>query len=57
MLVWTVGHVKKREEGYVGKRMIEMAIPGKKERKAKEKMDRFGERRLGNGWSEGGRRS
>ena len=25
------GHVKRREEGYVGKRMIEMAIPGKRE--------------------------
>ena len=26
------GHVKKRKEGYVGKRMIEMAIPGKRKR-------------------------
>ena len=25
------GHVKRREEGYVGKRMIEMAIPGQRE--------------------------
>ena len=26
------GHVKKRKEGCVGKRMIEMAIPGKRKR-------------------------
>ena len=26
------GHVKRREEGYVEKRMIEMAIPGKRKR-------------------------
>ena len=25
------GHVKRREEGYVGKRMIDLAIPGKRE--------------------------
>ena len=49
------GHVKRREEGYVGNRMIEMAITlQKKERKAKEKIDGFGERRHGDGWSKGG---
>ena len=26
------GHVKRREEDYVGKRMAEMAIPGKRKR-------------------------
>ena len=26
------GHVKRREEGYVGKRMVKMAIPGKRKR-------------------------
>ena len=31
-LHWS-GHVKKREEGYVGKRMIEIAIPGKRKRR------------------------
>ena len=29
------GHMKMREEGYVGKRMIEMAIPGKRKRISK----------------------
>ena len=50
-LVWTIGHVNRREKGHVGKGMIEMVIPGKtvKERKAKEKMDGFGERRHGDG--------
>ena len=27
------GHVKRREEGYVGKRMVKMAIPGKRRRR------------------------
>ena len=26
------GHVKKREEGYVGTRMMEMAVPGRRKR-------------------------
>ena len=26
------GHIKRREEGYVGKRMMEMAVPGKRKR-------------------------
>ena len=26
------GHVKRREEGYVGKRIIEMAVPGRRKR-------------------------
>ena len=26
------GHVKRREEGYVGKRMMEMAVPGRRKR-------------------------
>ena len=46
------GHVKRREEGYVGERMMEIAVPGKKEKKkAKEKVDGFGERRYGKSWS------
>ena len=36
--------------------MIEMSISGKIIRKAKEKMDGFGERRHGDGWSKGKRR-
>ena len=30
-LCW-YGHVKRREEGYVGKRMMEMAVPGRRKR-------------------------
>ena len=26
------GHVKRKEEGYVGKRMMEMAVPGRRKR-------------------------
>ena len=40
----------------VGKKMIEMAIPGKKkDRKAKGMMDGFDERRHGDSGSKGGR--
>ena len=51
-LCW-YGHVKRREEDYVGKKMMEMAVPGirKAKRKAKEKVDGFGERRHEKGWS------
>ena len=46
------GYVKRREEDYVGKRMMEMAVPGKRKRgKPKKKVDGFGERRHGKGWS------
>ena len=46
------GHVKRREEDYVGKRMMEMALPGRRKRgRTKEKVDGFGERRHGKGWS------
>ena len=48
MLRW-YRHVKRRE-GYVGKRMMEMAVPGEDEEKAKEKVDGFGHRRHGKGW-------
>ena len=45
------GHIKRREEDYVGKRMMEMAVPGRrKNRKAKKKVDGFVERRHGKGW-------
>ena len=30
------GHVKRREEGYIGKRMIDLAIPGKREEGQRE---------------------
>ena len=42
--------MKRREEGYVGKGIMEM-------KKAKEKADGFGVRRHGKGWSYGERRS
>ena len=45
------GHVKRKEEGYVGKRMMEMAVPGRRKRGkpmkrwtdlAREDMERVG---------------
>ena len=46
------GHVRRREEDYVGRRKMEMAVPGRRKRgKAKEKVDGFGARRHGKGWS------
>ena len=45
------GHMKRREEGYVGKRMMEVTVPGRGKKKAKEKVDGFGERKHGKGWS------
>ena len=48
------GHVKRREEGYVGKRMMEMVVPGRRKRGrprrkwmhlAKEDMERVGARK------------
>ena len=44
------GHLKRREEGYVGKRMMEIVVPGRKKRKTK-KVDGLGERRHGKNWS------
>ena len=46
------GHVKRREEDYVGKRMMEMAVPGrrKRERPRKKCMDLVRED-IGKGWS------
>ena len=31
------GHVKRREEDYVGKRMMEMAVPGRRKRRRRRK--------------------
>ena len=46
------GHVKRREEDYVGKRDdVDGSARQKEKRKAKEKADGFGERRHGKGWS------
>ena len=38
-------HVKRREEDYVGKRMMDMGVPGRRKRGRPRRMDRFGERR------------
>ena len=43
------GHVKRREKDYVEKTMMEMAVLGK--RKKEEKVDGFGKRKHGKGWS------
>ena len=47
-------HVKRREDGYVGKRIMEMV---KEKEVGQTKMDRFGERRHGDSRNEEGRRS
>ena len=48
------GHLKRREEGYVGKRMVEMAVPGRRKRGrprkkwmdlAREDMEKVGARK------------
>ena len=48
------GHMKRREEGYLGKRMMEMAVPGRRKRErprrrwmnlAREDMERIGARK------------
>ena len=44
------GHVKRREEGYVGKTMMEMAVPGRRKR-GRPRRRLFGKRRHGKGWS------
>ena len=52
-LCW-YGHIKRREEDYVGKRMMEMAVPGKRKRgrprrrwmdSVREDMERVGGRK------------
>ena len=45
------GHVKRREEGWVEKRMMEMAVPGRRKRGGQGEVDGFAERRHGKGWS------
>ena len=50
MLRW-YGHVKRKEEDYVGKRMMDGGARQKEKRKTKEKVDGFDERRHGKGWS------
>ena len=45
------GHVMKRDQEYVGIKMMEMELPGK--RVTKEKISRCSERRYGRSWCEG----
>ena len=40
------GHLKRREEDYVEKRMMEMAVPGRRKRKGQGEVDGFGERSM-----------
>ena len=48
------GHVMRRDQEYVGRKMIEMELLGKKEkRETKEKIFRCGKRRYGGSWCEG----
>ena len=45
------GHVKKREENYLGKRMMKMAVPGRRKRGRPRRKWMDGERRYEKGWS------
>ena len=45
------GHVKRREEDYVGKRMMEMAVQEEGKEEGQGEVDGFSKRRHGNGWS------
>ena len=46
------GHVMRRGQEYVGRKMIEMELPGKR-RETKEKIFRCGKRGYGGSWCEG----
>ena len=45
------GHVMRRDQEYVGRKMMGMELPGK--RKTKEKIFRYGKRRYEGSWCEG----
>ena len=48
------GHVIRRDQRHVGRKMVEMELPGKEEkRETKEKIFRYSERRYGGSWCEG----
>ena len=48
------GHVRRRDQEYVGKKMMEMELLGKiKKRETKEKIFRCSEKRNGGSWCEG----
>ena len=48
------GHVMRRDQEYVGTKMMEMELPGKRRRgRPKEKIFRCGKRRYEGSWCEG----
>ena len=50
------GHVMRRDQEYVGRKMMEMELPRKEEkRKTKEKIFRCSKRRYGRSWCKGDR--
>ena len=46
-------HVMRRDQEYVGRKMMKMELPGKRRRGSKEKIFRCSERRYGGSWCEG----
>ena len=53
MLRW-YGHVMRRDQEYVGRKMMEMELPGKRrKREIKEKIFRCCKRRYGRSWCKG----
>ena len=45
------GHVMRRDQEYVGRKMMEMELPGKKEKtETKENIFRYSKRRYGGSW-------
>ena len=47
------GHVMRRDQEYVGRRVMEMELPGKKKREAEEKISGFSKGGYGGSWCEG----
>ena len=48
------GHVMKRDQEYVGRKMMEMELPGKRRRgRPKKKISRSSKRRYGGSWYKG----
>ena len=53
-LMW-YGHVIRRDQDYIGRKMMEMELQGKRKRNTKEKIFKFSERRYEESWCKGDR--
>ena len=47
------GHVMRRDQEYVGRKMMEMELPGKEEKRETKEISRCSERRYGESWCKG----